>query len=218
MLRTEKKVLTKDGLPRNEWDTINGEFTDWEIEIKDRCKKLQEVVKGDQELDNFPPIRQSIKNSSKNDTLNVKKGTSRIKACDYQSWDKYDPDAEILKMEFDEERNREQIQMKMLKSEEEVPKLIEEISEVTPNMLSETEKEIFADQHRVKGNEHFKAKEYGEALVEYTKSLKFMESAAGFNNRAITCKFKMNTISCFSGIFSCFFYRFKVELTQGSTL
>lgn len=43
--------------------------------------------------------------------------------------------------------------------------------------------------HRLKGNEFFRSAEYKWAVSEYTKSLKFLETAAAFNNRAAACRF-----------------------------
>lgn len=36
----------------------------------------------------------------------------RIKSTDYSKWDKYDPDEEILRMDLEEERTKEQVQTK----------------------------------------------------------------------------------------------------------
>jgi len=42
----------------------------------------------------------------------VKSNEQRIKSTDYSKWDKYDPDEEILRMDLEEERTKEQAQIK----------------------------------------------------------------------------------------------------------
>jgi len=41
-----------------------------------------------------------------------KPNEQRIKSTDYGKWDKYDPDEEILRMDLEEERTKEQAQIK----------------------------------------------------------------------------------------------------------
>lgn len=95
-------------------------------------------------------------------------------------------DAETLKIDLDEERDREMIELKNKRNLQK-SKLIEEVTVKTE--LTKVEKEIFANRHREKGNDYFRNKEFTEALAEYSKSITILPTIAGFNNRAMTCKF-----------------------------
>ena len=54
--------------------------------------------------------------------------------------------------------------------------------------MSEFEKDHQSIKFKEKGNECYKAKEYDEAIKEYTQSLRVKKSAAAFNNRALVRK------------------------------
>ncbi|XP_064870804.1 sperm-associated antigen 1-like, partial [Oncorhynchus nerka] len=50
--------------------------------------------------------------------------------------------------------------------------------------LTEQEKVLVANREKDKGNEAFKANDYEEAVVYYTRSLSVVPTVAGYNNRA----------------------------------
>jgi sperm-associated antigen 1 len=130
-----------------------------------------------------PPIRTS-KVSQENSPENASKEVERIKSTDYAKWDKFDADAAELKIDLDEERQREIVELKNKKNSEKV-KLIEEIEDVEVDCLTDFEKDRLSLKFKEKGNECFKAKDYEEAIREYTQSLRVKKSAAAFNNRAL---------------------------------
>lgn len=77
------------------------------------------------EDDYLPPVRTPCKIDLEKLTSGEEKNKSqptatpktnsneqRIKSTDYSKWDKYDPDEEILRMDLEEERSKEQVQTK----------------------------------------------------------------------------------------------------------
>lgn len=57
-------------------------------------------------------------------------------------------------------------------------------------------------RYRIRGNEYFKAKEYDNALKEYSRAIIYdsEQAARSYNNRAVTCEFL-----CFLIFAICFF-------------
>lgn len=43
-------------------------------------------------------------------------------------------------------------------------------------------------RHRLKGNEFFYAKEYTDAIYEYTMAINLLPTPILYNNRAVACK------------------------------
>lgn len=120
---------------------------EWTTVIKEKDKLLRNH-NDNCGNDNLPPIR---KFSNSNITT-IKKPqssnstTNRIKSCDYEKWDKYDADTETLKIDLNEEINREKTLIENKKKENK-PKLIEPIEDdsVLRN-LTEIEKENLAEK------------------------------------------------------------------------
>lgn len=81
-----------------------------------------------------------IRKSKSNQKSNVQMHGDCIKAFDYAKWDKYDADAEELKVDLDEERQRELVETMNEKNIEKV-KLIEVIEDVEVDCLSVFEKD-----------------------------------------------------------------------------
>lgn len=81
-----------------------------------------------------------IRKSKSNEKPDVQMHGGCIKAFDYAKWDKYDADAEELKIDLDEERQRELVETMNQNNIEKV-KLIEVIEDVEVDCLSEFEKE-----------------------------------------------------------------------------
>jgi len=55
--------------------------------------------------------------------------------------------------------------------------------------LSDELKEMKAEREKNKGNEAFRASDYQEALVYYSRSLSLLKTVAAHNNRAQTCTY-----------------------------
>lgn len=62
------------------------------------------------------------------------------------------------------------------------------IEEITVERLTENQLRELQCFHRNKGNNFYRAKEFHEALFEYSKGLELSPNPNGYNNRAITCK------------------------------
>lgn len=79
----------------------------------------------------------------------------RIKSTDYRKWDKYDPDEEILRMDLEQEREKEQAQIKLkniIKTKKEDQAEISEESTEQQRLnaliakLSQVEREQYAEK------------------------------------------------------------------------
>ena len=101
--------------------------------MRDQDQLLKEIKPGNT---NEIPIRRHKSKGKKN----VQMPGDCIKAFDYAKWDKYDADAEELKVDLDEERQRELVETMNEKNIEKV-KLIEVIEDVEVDCLSEFEKD-----------------------------------------------------------------------------
>ena len=67
--------------------------------------------------------------------------------------------------------------------------------------LSDELKEMKAEREKNKGNEAFRAGDFDEALVYYSRSLSLLKTVAAHNNRAQTCTYNVITGKTFSLIF-----------------
>ncbi|XP_035790094.1 sperm-associated antigen 1-like [Anopheles albimanus] len=188
LLRKEQPLATPYTLPDEQWSTISSQLQQWQDEMKQLGAGLRaRAMAEEEEQDHLPPIRQVTSESQSADggITKSKKPVERIRSCDYDKWDQYDPEAEMLKMDLDEERHREFVLLQNQKNAAAfavAPKIIE----LTPEpKLSEQEKLILAGKSREKGNDFFRAKEYSEAAEEYGKSLNILPTATCFNNRAM---------------------------------
>lgn len=113
--------------------------------------------------------------------LNNKPSQKRINSTDYQSWDKYDPDTEIMKQELEEERLK-----KETKQKEEEAKAKPKKSITFNKFSTEAEAIFMSNREREKGNEYFKVGDYDEALQCYNNSIKCKKTIHNLNNRAVT--------------------------------
>lgn len=178
VLRTEELALTKGSMNENDWDFINDDMKNFSSEIKEKDFKLRDLIKSVRDL---PPIRSC---PSFEKTIKIQ-SCSRSNSCDYKNWNKYDADVEVMKMDCDEERNKEYVEATTKQN------LAKSLMIVETNVsveLSFLEIEELAKRHKEKGNEYFKSNDYLESIQEYTSSLKLLETAAVFNNRAIACE------------------------------
>lgn len=184
MFRTETIAIRKECLNEEERKKLDEEMSSWLEQMKEVDGKVKEIQpKVRQEI----PIRKARNVKETNET-NQTKQVEKIKSLDYNKWDKYDVDAAVMKIDLEEERQRELVAMKNKKNAEKTT-LIEEIVDDEVDALSEFEKEHLACKFKEKGNECFKAKEFDEAIKEYTQSLRIKKTAAAFNNRALICEF-----------------------------
>lgn len=182
LFRTEVPAMRKECLDEEKRRQFDDEMKSW----IDDMKKQDKLVKDIKPLSKpEPPIRKTSKLGGTPAASST--AVDRIKSTDYAKWDKFDVEAAELKIDLDEERQRELVEVKNKKNFEKT-KLIEEIGDAEVDCLSDFEKDHLSLQFKEKGNECFRAKEYDEAIKEYTQSLRVRKSAAAFNNRALVCK------------------------------
>ncbi|XP_019542500.3 sperm-associated antigen 1 [Aedes albopictus] len=182
LFRQETPLVTRYSTTSEHWDRINQDLTKWENDMQNLQNDMLSVKEPSPR--DLPPIRTASFKDGQSSEIAIKKQDMRIKSCDYENWDRYDPDAEILKMDLEEERHKDLV----LKENERnlSDKIIQEIHPNDVTVLTEAEKKILALKHKEKGNDYFRSKEYQQALVEYNNSIAIFPSAACFNNRAIT--------------------------------
>lgn len=184
MFRTETVALRKEYLSEEERTKLNADMDSWIKEMKEVDVKVKEIQpKGEVKI----PIRKARNIKEESDDGNNAKPIDRIKSTDYGKWEKFNVDAAVMKIDLEEERQRELVAMKNKKNCQKIT-LIEEIVDDEVDGLSEFEKSRLAESYKDKGNECFKAKEYDEAIKEYTQSLRIKKTAAAFNNRALICE------------------------------
>ncbi|KAL3280994.1 hypothetical protein HHI36_004219 [Cryptolaemus montrouzieri] len=174
-LRNLSRVLEPQDLEMEEWEVIHEDLKEWVVNISKENKELELRKGGQNTYDYAPEIRQS------KILLEEKqcKTESRIKSTDYSTWDKYDPDTEILKMDLEEEKLKKEATQNHAKKK---PKKRVKFN----SFPTETEANYEANREREKGNECFKAGEYNSALIHYTSSLQYKTTVQCLNNRAVT--------------------------------
>lgn len=184
IFRTETPAMRKECLDENERIKLDEEMSSWLQEMKEIDCKVKEIQP---KVQSEIPIRKArvVKEASEANS----KPAEKIKSLDYSKWDKFDVDAAVMKIDLEEERQRELVALKNKKNEKKAT-LIEEIVDDEVECLSEFEKEHLSSKYKEKGNECYKAKEYDEAIKEYTQSLRIKKTAAAFNNRALICEFR----------------------------
>lgn len=183
MFRVEEPVVRKEFLDREKREQFDSDMKSFIDEMKKQDKIVKEIKPV--ESKNEPPIRKIIENKKEN-SLKPSKNPERIKSTDYDKWDKFDADAAELKIDLDEERQREMVECKNKKNLQK-SKLIEEIED-DKIQLSEFERDRLSLQFKERGNEAFKACDFEEAIKEYTQSIKMKKNAAAYNNRALICE------------------------------
>uniref|UniRef100_A0A336KJ35 CSON010576 protein n=1 Tax=Culicoides sonorensis TaxID=179676 RepID=A0A336KJ35_CULSO len=182
-LRTESAALRKNNLNEKTRMDLESGLKSWHDSISDIDHSRQSSLKR-----NLPPVRalnkeilDNFEKEKSRESKNPKK--DRIKSCEYEKWDKFDADAEALKIDLDEERKIENFKQKTMRHES--TPIIEEIYEDDFSQMTLKEKEVLAKRCKDKGNDFYRAKEYKEAIEEYSKSLRILSMAATYNNRAI---------------------------------
>lgn len=194
VLRSEAPILTKESLSEEEWKKVEGELLSWENEMKVMDQSLEFEKK---RLDvignkNLPDVRKVEPVKSKVEKTKVKIDTdnknNRIKSGDYKSWDKFDVDKELLKLDLDEERKAEECAKKKreLEKKKKEQKNIEIVNPDAAVNYTNTEQLVLANQAKDRGNECFKSGDLNNALKYYGVSIKLCPTANAYNNRAMT--------------------------------
>ncbi|ALC46435.1 CG18472 [Drosophila busckii] len=208
LFRFEEQIRSSIVLDKKELEPIY----DWNQSIKSKDSALNELKEDVEKFTaDLPPMRTPGKIDVDAEEVETKKpapptktiekpeakpNEQRIKSTDYSKWDKYDPDEEILRLELEEERNKEQAQIKTVKKGtaevQEHMKLCEQAAEelrrqIQLKKLTQLEREQYAEKHRLRGNECFKSREYANAIEEYKRAIMYdpENAARAHNNRAI---------------------------------
>ena len=183
LFRKESAVIKTQHLDEDELEKVQNDMKNFVAEMKQQDKILNEIKPTSKSNKNEPPIRAP---KTVNDSSKSKKSSERIKSTDYSKWDKFDADAAVLKIDLDDERQREIAEAKNKKNLEK-SKLIE-VVEDDVDELSDFEKDRLSLKFKERGNEAYRAKDYEEAIKEYTQSINIKKTAAALNNRALVCK------------------------------
>ncbi|XP_078664760.1 sperm-associated antigen 1-like isoform X1 [Branchiostoma floridae x Branchiostoma belcheri] len=196
-LKPDSKALRVDlpakrpyDIDNKEWTEITQDITSWEEEIQQKeedLKKQRQQVVHDGTL---PPIRGSgqtigttTASSSTSAANQQNKPPQKQKASlprDYRAWDKFDVDKELEKMDKDQGVKEESKNIT-----ENMAKVNKLQQDMNTSDMSDEEKSRKAEREKDKGNEAFKANDYLEAEVYYTRSISIVPSAAAYNNRAL---------------------------------
>lgn len=173
LLREAVSVLPKNALDTASQNMLKKDLEQWTNMMQTFNKELESQKVG--HIDNIPDIRHANNVTSSNN----KKSNRRIKSTDYESWDKYDPDTEILKMDLEEEKQKKQAEN--FKNTKVKTRKIE-----NKEFITTVEAEFEANKEKLTGNEFFKSGDYEEAIEHYTNSIKVKATPAGYTNRAIS--------------------------------
>ncbi|KAL1491226.1 hypothetical protein ABEB36_011855 [Hypothenemus hampei] len=181
-LRRSQKVLNRDDLKKEEIDSISADLQNWAKNVSRSSKELQQhktdTVRCDVE------VRQQ---SQQNEPLNLmKKKPQKISATDYQAWDRYDPDTELMKVDLQDAKLRQ----KAIETEKE-RRQVEHYSLNHNNLkelkqMSEAEANFYSQRELDKGREFFRSGDYEMALNSFTRSLTIKPNLISYNNRALT--------------------------------
>lgn len=174
LLRSVTQVLNKSDLERSDLETILRDLNIW----------VDKISKDDEGLETRKSNRiladVEIRHTTEHGEAAPNKKEKHIGATDFQAWNKYDPDTEILKMELQEEKEKQEVFKKENKK-----KAFGKT--VTFNEYhTEVEAKFLADREKEKGNEFFKNSEHQDALYCYTNSIALKANIDNLNNRSVT--------------------------------
>ncbi|KAL5281238.1 SPAG1 family protein [Megaselia abdita] len=188
LFRTEEDLLTKSSISLKEWESETNPIVDWSSDVKNVDKFLQKIGSSSNEncVETVPRKTKKIilgGNTTKDTKTSDSKSQNRIKSTDYSAWDKFDAETEILKMDLEEEKVKEEVE-RMNRLNLQSSKDLNEDLKI--DHLTMIEREKLAVSFKDRGNDYFRAKEYQHSLKEYNKSIEIFPTAMAFNNRAIT--------------------------------
>ncbi|XP_039290682.1 RNA polymerase II-associated protein 3 [Nilaparvata lugens] len=194
IFRVEEPILRREELPKSQRDEIEKEIESFKFEISSKDEQLQNTNSVVEE-GLHPPIRRAKPKQKKLQPEEPKKPAKKPVMSDYSTWDKYDVDSEIIKMDLEEERKRALAEVEA-KKEKAQPKLSAEDKRIQDvikqsDLLSETEKSVLALREKDRGNEYYKVADFEEALRYYTASIAIHPNAVAYSNRA-ACYLKLS--------------------------
>ncbi|XP_030830339.1 sperm-associated antigen 1 [Strongylocentrotus purpuratus] len=181
LLRKEVTPATEFDLGKEEWTKVNNDVKEWADDIS-----KEGSIDGEEATDeNLPPVRNRgvINTAGKKNKSSKEWGkpsSERIKGSDFKQWDKYDADEEEAKVE-DKDEGMKAAYEKLARARS----ATEARAEIDTSGMSDREREAVANREKDKGNEAFRASDYQEAILYYTRSLSVVASAPAFNNRSL---------------------------------
>ncbi|KAK3572207.1 hypothetical protein QTP86_026064 [Hemibagrus guttatus] len=176
-LRKDTCPATAASFSTDEWKHITDDLQAWQREIAEREQQL--IQSPIFSSDTLPPVHnRTLQNYSQrptNSTATTPRGKQYAVPRAYSDWDRFDVDKECAKV--DEAINNY-----------DAPAMINTHTHLTHHIdnsaLTQQEKCVLSTREREKGNEAFRARDWHEAIVYYTRSLCILTTVAGYNNRA----------------------------------
>lgn len=178
-LREQTRVIKRTSLDGQELNDINRELSTF-VNDMETCSNELNSFKGtalNYTID--VPIRETKSNDVERFTNKNQNLLKRISSTDYSSWDKYDPDTELLKMDIEDERIKERF------SNNSKTELKQEKCVKFNDFRTIAEAKYESNREKEKGNEYFKIASYDDALRHYTNSITCHPNVHSYNNRAL---------------------------------
>ncbi|XP_029694765.1 sperm-associated antigen 1 [Takifugu rubripes] len=172
----ENPVATAASVQEDEWCQIMDEMRTWEKDMK-----TAETLPQRRSLmveENVPPVRGSNCSVPLCQNPLPKKERSSSKhppPRDYQEWDKFDVEQECEKIN---ETTKNEPPAKINSSGLKIK------TQLDASLLTDQETLRLANNEKIIGNEAFRAQDYEEAVVYYSRSLSIKPTVAVYNNRA----------------------------------
>ncbi|XP_027010357.2 sperm-associated antigen 1 isoform X2 [Tachysurus fulvidraco] len=172
-LRKDKFPATAASFSTDEWKHITDDLQTWQREITEREQQLMQSPTLNP--DTLHPVRNFTLERPPNTTATVSSKRCAVPRA-YSDWDRFDVDKECAKIDEDINSNN-------------APAVINTAHtnithHIDTSVLTQQEKSVLATREKEKGNEAFRARDWDEAVVYYTRSLGILPTVAGFNNRA----------------------------------
>ncbi|KAM9310050.1 sperm-associated antigen 1 [Pholidichthys leucotaenia] len=176
-LRMDTPVGTAASLSEDEWSQIIDELETWQGETKkaENSLKWQSVI-GDQVKKSMPAVRGLncfVPLAQESPPKQRPNPSKRALPRDYREWDKFDVEEECEKIDENANKNDPPVTVK--------PRIS---THVDTSFLSQQEKLLLANREKDKGNDSFRAHDYEEAVVYYSRSLSIIPTVPAYNNRA----------------------------------
>ncbi|KAM9489144.1 sperm-associated antigen 1 [Clarias gariepinus] len=173
-LRKDSRPATAASFSSDEWRRITDELQAWQREITESEHKLMQSPIFN--IDTLP----SVNNRTLQRPRNTTSSTTHRKRCaaprSYSDWDRFDVEEECARV--DKSTNTSDTPVVVNSAHSHLKQHID------TSALSQQERCVLATREREKGNEAFRAGDWDEAVIYYTRSLSILPTVAGFNNRA----------------------------------
>ncbi|XP_041464740.1 sperm-associated antigen 1-like isoform X2 [Lytechinus variegatus] len=181
LLRKEVRPATEYDLGKEEWSKVNNDVKDWVNDISKDGSEDGDVVTEEK----LPPVRnRGVINTDgkKNESSKEwgKPSAERIKGSDFRQWDKYNADEEEARVD-DKDGGMKAAYEKLSNARS----AAEARTNIDTSGMTDRERESVANREKDKGNEAFRASDYQEAILYYTRSLSVVPSAPAYNNRSL---------------------------------